>query len=110
MSKALNYIALGFFLSFAVLILLPKLNQKECITKSETYNKKKDNSNQQFLNLNVYQNVPPDNYNYLVNYPNGPWSWGEWSWGREKGKSQNYNNYAILDKLNDKEKQRGINN
>lgn len=111
MSKTLNYIALGFFIAFSMLILILRTDRQECNLDNmdnETY--KETNMDKEFLNLNVYQNVPPDNYNYLVNYPNGPWSWGEWSWGSEKGKTCNGTNYAVLEKLDKKENQRGINN
>jgi hypothetical protein len=111
MSKTINYIAVGFFLAFALLILITRSNMEDCVmlNENETYKDKDDSKDKNFLNLNVYQNLPPDNYNYLVNYPNGPWSWGEWSWG-SNGKSSNGTHYSTLEKQDKQNKnQRGLN-
>jgi len=51
----------------------------------------------EFLGKEVYQNVPLINYNYLVNYPDGPYSWGEWSWGSYKNNCKGDCNYAVFD-------------
>ena len=98
-SQIVNYVSLGIFFAVVlviILLILDKCNDPTKNTKNVTsispYEKAE---NKKFLDNNVYSNTPV-NYEYLVNYPNGPRSWGEWSWGKSKEKCKGNCNYSYL--------------
>ena len=92
----INYVSLGIFFTAVVVIILLRLNSCDNKTKQDLYKSSPYTTQEKdFLSNNVYMNNPV-NYEYLVNYPNGPWSWGEWSWGKSNEKCKGNNNYAVL--------------
>lgn len=106
-NKILNYVSIAVFLSIVIIILVYRVNNS-CEDNKDTSNSKSlkssnsSNSKEEnyFLDKYVYQNLPPNNYEYLLNYPNGPHSWGEWSWGSNKSKCKGDCNYSILNEKN----------
>lgn len=129
-NKMLNYVSIAVFLSIVILILLYRINSS-CETNNDDNDNngnKDDNNytklsnfsneinekdiqlqNKHFLDKYIYQNLPPNNYEYLVNYPNGPFSWGEWNWGSNKSENCKGDcNYSTLNKRESKVG-RGIN-
>jgi hypothetical protein len=99
-NKIIRYISIGLLICIMILIILrltscDKNNKNEKTNKTNklSFSDSQKNENNQFLNQNVYQNVPIS-YDYLVNYPNGPHSWGEWGWGKRNTK--NKSNYSTL--------------
>ncbi len=102
----ISYLALAVFLIIVISLFIYRINSckdnKEDENEDEQENYKDlDKESKNFLNLNLYQNVPVDNYNYLTNYPNGPFSWGEWSWGNNQ-QSKGDCKYSILNPIYDK--------
>lgn len=98
-NNIINYIFIGVFVTVIIIVLFYRMNSCD---KSSHRNSKQyyiTKQDKDFLEKEVYQNVPLINYNYLVNYPNGPHSWGEWSWGSydNKNKCKGKSNYAIFD-------------
>lgn len=118
-NKILNYVSIAVFLSIVIIILLYRVTnscednkyKSKLLKSSNSSNSKEElTNNKHFLDKYVYQNLPPNNYEYLVNYPNGPHSWGEWSWGSNKSNCKGDCNYAILnEKQLNPNLERGIN-
>ena len=111
-NNILNYISIGIFL---VVLAIAIFYRKNSCDKTPKYDTKKYTLTQQdkeFLGKEVYQNVPLINYNYLVNYPDGPFSWGEWSWGRNNKEKSGSNYSTIFENQNSDSLQfnRNINN
>lgn len=110
-NEILNYVSIGVFLTIIIIVLIYRLNES-CPDKD---NKDKNvetlsDQDKNFLDKYVYQNLPPNNYEYLVNYPDGPFSWGEWSWGSRKKNCKGDCSYAILnEKQPNPNLERGIN-
>ena len=101
-NNMINCISIGFFLLILLIALVYRM--KSCDTSccnSEQYSISQQDK--EFLGKEVYQNVPLINYNYLVNYPDGPYSWGEWSWGSYKNNCKGDCDYAVFDKSPDKD-------
>ncbi len=109
-NNIVNYISIGFFLIVLILILVNRMNSCDDQYKmsSEYYNDQQQAK--EFLDKEVYQNTPLISYNYLVNYPDGPFSWGEWSWGSHCNTCKGDCNYSNIF-ANEKEAvNRNINN
>ena len=122
--KILNYVSIAFFLSIVIIVLIYRMTRSCSEEKEQSIyksNESIDKSNQllsvisnesdkHFLDKYVYQSLPPNNYEYLVNYPNGPNSWGEWSWGNNPSKYKGDCSYSILNENQQNLKgERGIN-
>lgn len=106
----INYASLAIFFVIVIIILLLRFNDcNEKVYTTPSY-AKQDYTQQEksFLSNNVYMDNPV-NYEYLVNYPNGPWSWGEWSWGESKAKNKGNYNYAVLYNSSTPQLERSIN-
>jgi len=102
----INYISIGFFLVILIITLVYRMktcNVSNCCN-SETYPIKPIKSitqqDKEFLGKEVYQNVPLISYNYLVDYPDGPFSWGEWSWGGYKNNCKGDCSYSTTETSN----------
>ena len=108
-NKILNYTSICVFLTIAVIVLIYRMNDS-CPDNKDVQNLEMSDEDEYFLDKYVYQNIPPNNYEYLVNYPDGPFSWGEWSWGSRNTNCKGNCNYAILyEKQPNSNLERGIN-
>ena len=104
----INYASLGIFFTAVIVIILLRLNTCDNKTKQKLNNSPYTTQEKDFLSNNVYMDNPV-NYDYLVNYPNGPWSWGEWSWGKSNEKCKGNSNYSVLYTSTTPHLERGIN-
>lgn len=108
-------IAISVFLVFSIIILVYRMNtnidKDDKDYKTEKYEEIKLEENK-FLNNNVYNTgLGKKEYEYLVNYPNGRWSWGDWSWESHKNNNSKGDcDYAKNNKNLGPFKERNINN
>jgi len=94
-NNILNYISIGIFF---IIVLLMIFYKREPCKNFNNVDEKYNIEDEKFLEKEVYQNVPLLNYNYLQNYPNGPFSWGQWSWNNNSSKVCNSNYSNIFNK------------
>jgi hypothetical protein len=109
--------SIAIFLFFVIITIIYRTNRKCDVVETRIKNKEKYEEiklkpqDKEFLDKNVYQNtgLGKKDYEYLVNYPNGKFSWGEWSWGSNLNKNCKGGCYYSEPKQNTPFKQRNIN-
>jgi hypothetical protein len=109
--------SIAIFLFFVIVTIIYRTNRNCKNVKTRIKNKEKyeeiklKSQDKEFLDKNVYQNtgLGKKDYEYLVNYPNGKFSWGEWSWGSNLSNNCNGGCYYTETKQNIPFKQRNIN-